>query len=630
MHPLLQPKNLSSAPLSYRALVRAAADTGRHDAWASLQALSHHNRTTGVEPRYLLPVIYATLDPGSIPNALQLDSATPLPNFLIHRVVVAIKLLTNLLHSREVPDGACLDLWLRLWPWVQFIDLHRNSHRDVQDQYHNDMYMLSVIAMFNLQIDTATADRMRTTPGFRTFVGRAWSFVIEVDDILRHVGLWSISELMEDIIEPSNPADFREVLAGIDSGILGLATLLVKQLNLVDETQPGDYDSYPLMTTGAVGFIQKTENNPALCDALLLQGVVPALMTVISKLAPIQEVEPMLMTAVQAFMAKVQAPPGYPWMAQALQAGLLNLLLRSESLRSASLSEAVGYLLRDGLPRSLVYYPVVVQVSRTLEDAIRLASAPAFQASPLFPQWRQFVSLAAEYIRVLREYQAGGHEKLQICNNDECLNVSGKDVTRRCSVCQLGHYCSEHCQRADWQEGNHRADCARLSTYRIREPEQLSARGRSFLCALVRAAYAQNRMIIYLETIGLLQLPGEPICLVFAYTSGRVDMTIQRSSTILKPPVPAKFAAQLAHQFGRVENTEGRTRLVVVTVAEAPVITPRIIALRYRDMTIPDALWTVAQTVSPAELRSAGNGAVAAKIVHLLNEPLPVFSFASA
>ncbi|KAJ7147844.1 hypothetical protein C8R43DRAFT_952860 [Mycena crocata] len=246
------------------------------------------------------------------------------------------------------------------------------------------------------------------------------------------------------------------------SGLLELATLLVKQLSVLLGAQPGESEKYPL----AVAFIQKTENNPALSDALLQKGVVPRLTAVISKMALIPEAEPMLITAVQTFMVKLRAPPGYPWMVQALNAGLFKLLLLSESLptriqwlqkelRSATVSHTelrtATHTYTDlpiatqSLPlRSSGWQP---NLSLSLEGAGTRRAGVSYtrrrhttgicsriSGFPLLTQWRQFVSLAAEYIRVLRDYQSGEHEKLQICNNDDCLNVTAKDVTRRCSV----------------------------------------------------------------------------------------------------------------------------------------------------------------------------------------------------
>ncbi|KAJ7112018.1 hypothetical protein C8R43DRAFT_1242828 [Mycena crocata] len=590
MHPFLQVGNLSNAPSSYRALARVAVDGGE-EAWSSLQALSfrYHNITPGVEPRHLLPVIYSTLDPGTIPNARQMDSAAPLPNFLIHR---------------------------------------------------SDMYLLIVVTMFELHRDPQVAQLMKITPGLRAIIGRAWPMVIDTDNGLQHLGLFGVSELMADVVDPANPANFLELMVGIDGGPVELAKSVVKQLNMF-LASPGDYDKYSFLSmSGALQFLKKIEYNPTLCEALLENGVVTVLTALMFKLAPIEEAAPILVICVEAFVDRVQVLPGYPWMEESLQAGLLKVIVRLGSLPSlsAGLSKVVGYLLRDGLPRSLVYYPIVVHLSRTLEDAKVLASTAAFQISPFFHHWHEFVSLADERIRVLREYQSGGHEKLQICNNAQCRNITGKDSTRRYSVCHLGHYCSEHCQRADWHEGNHRDDCAHLYTYRIRESSDPPL---AYLTPknLVRSAYTQYRMSMYLGTMSLMQeFPDKPMYHIFDFCDGRVNMTFQTSTILLAPPVPAKFAAQLRHQMARLEKNctaggsvgRNQTELAVVRVAEGPIITARIIAIRYRDLTIPDTLWAVAQTVSPNVLRSRANGTVAASIMHLLDEPLPVFSFASA
>ncbi|KAJ7443253.1 hypothetical protein B0H11DRAFT_1932012 [Mycena galericulata] len=125
------------------------------------------------------------------------------------------------------------------------------------------------------------------------------------------------------------------------------------------------------------------------------------------------------------------------------------------------------------------------------------------------------------------------------------------------------------------------------------------------------------------------EYPGEAYCFVFDFCHGRVTRALQLAKVILTPPVPQKFAAQLMYQLKRASKSGGRIQLAVITVAEGPIITARIIAIRHANLVVHDTILELARTI-PAGLIHADPNQVGPKVLHLLDEPVPVFLFASA
>ncbi|KAJ7611408.1 hypothetical protein DFH06DRAFT_167650 [Mycena polygramma] len=146
---------------------------------------------------------------------------------------------------------------------------------------------------------------------------------------------------------------------------------------------------------GSLEVLLATEHNSLFNAALLEKGIVSVLTDLICKLAPRLDTKTILVSLFTALVAKFKLAPGYHWITQSLRAGLLKAIVTSEKNSPGILPETLPVLLTEALPRAMVYYPVLIQVDRTVAEANLLASSASFQASGLIQPWMTF-SLVAD------------------------------------------------------------------------------------------------------------------------------------------------------------------------------------------------------------------------------------------
>ncbi|KAJ7832956.1 hypothetical protein B0H13DRAFT_2370691 [Mycena leptocephala] len=71
-------------------------------------------------PARFLPIVYANLDPRRIPNIEMLDMRSP-PSDVVLRLSMALLSMEALAFMRSGPSGVYLELWPRVWTWMQLI-----------------------------------------------------------------------------------------------------------------------------------------------------------------------------------------------------------------------------------------------------------------------------------------------------------------------------------------------------------------------------------------------------------------------------------------------------------------------------------------------------------------------------
>jgi len=151
--------------------------------------------------------------------------------------------------------------------------------------------------------------------------------------------------------------------------------------------------------------------------------------------------------------------PSYPWVIQALEAGVLELFVLSWPLLARFDEEDIGHVVQGCMNLVTPYlfiHPVVRgaaesirRVRSDLDVEQRVGHAPSICAT----KWRRFVSIVkraegfADSFSKFRLYRP-------IC--DSCLRYCS-DV-KKCQGCQQAFYCSNTCQAQVWKNG-HRNQC---------------------------------------------------------------------------------------------------------------------------------------------------------------------------
>lgn len=119
----------------------------------------------------------------------------------------------------------------------------------------------------------------------------------------------------------------------------------------------------------------------------------------------------------------------YPWMAQSVKAGLLSALVFLCTNHFKEFRLQLEHFLQAGIARTMAFYPVAVEVQREFPNALLLASSPSFRASPLAPEWDNFVVLVTARLKVLKTYQLNLSPRLRICDKvRDAMNVSLSDT----------------------------------------------------------------------------------------------------------------------------------------------------------------------------------------------------------
>ncbi|KAJ7508190.1 hypothetical protein B0H11DRAFT_2308406 [Mycena galericulata] len=117
------------------------------------------------------------------------------------------------------------------------------------------------------------------------------------------------------------------------------------------------------------------------------------------------------------------ASPGYMWLEDALEAGLLYLIVTCATLECAGrLHPHLRYLLGQIIPAGLIYYNNVLQVEASLEEVDDLVQALTFQTCELFEDWSKFVTIVNQRLDVVSEMWK--RVALTACDNLESLSVA--------------------------------------------------------------------------------------------------------------------------------------------------------------------------------------------------------------
>ncbi|KAJ7096871.1 hypothetical protein C8R44DRAFT_889470 [Mycena epipterygia] len=129
--------------------------------------------------------------------------------------------------------------------------------------------------------------------------------------------------------------------------------------------------------------------------------------------------------------------------------------------------EAALDIFRQVLPRYLVYRSFIEAVrSATLRFAPVRLNTPHYEAliaQPIIQSvWRSFIALFVKRASLLEEaYQLKNEGAPVRCDYIKCQRVDVKSNFKKCSACQVVHYCSPECQRLAWKS-SHRTACKQI------------------------------------------------------------------------------------------------------------------------------------------------------------------------
>ncbi|KAF7318441.1 Ankyrin repeat-containing protein [Mycena chlorophos] len=502
VHPALRLSAIDVLPPTIARSVKAACrrDASKIIVQRALRlARSPDSAATG--RRGFLPFLYTLLDPAEIPALPSLE--TQLDDLLPLRIE-STTVLTHFI--MEVPATARLDIWHRLWPWLEF-------YHTAWEQYGRGLGFLEPVSLYELvlflcgmlSVDPGVSLAMTSNPAFYLFMGRAWKalFPAEISRSRRartrtpHTSegiLFPLSSFIKNM-NVENPPVLANLVAGVGGSFDELARCIIELL----DTASGVYQVPYLLPSAVSRNVQRTDGvlmllglvahidhiappiqsanpkfngTPPMVIAMGTGNLKPLLATIIATIIHLcDEPSHNSMPALRYCLPLLRnALHTKKYLAYGLECGLIRCLvgcaalnLNFEGFQDDPLS---GILMECVAPG--VWDHSLFQRIKTAVDAPevrKLSAVSRFAQTEFAVAWGWF----SDYLRARENDWAviqrpvnqfhEGHQFIKICDNLSCGKVARPASLRRCAACRTMHYCSSACQAADWNDGNHRNRC---------------------------------------------------------------------------------------------------------------------------------------------------------------------------
>ncbi|KAJ6548213.1 hypothetical protein DFH09DRAFT_1170001 [Mycena vulgaris] len=575
MHRELRLESLSQLPLSLRKAALAACSANR-STLAVERFLDAVDNASDSQKSKFLPVFYVLLEPTHIPGMDQLETSPEECRLTIDHVLD----LLPTLYSIDVPIHLGPDLWTRVWPWVSWIYAHKD-HLPPLPITEMQFCVDFVVFVGNFHTEDVGAPYIWNEPGFKCMVARTWTFVLQIKEPNhRSLALMSLCGFL-GIMDPSNPANFEEVIEGAGGTAVHLRALVVEFLDVVlynQSTPMAAPDIYFIRIM--LDFMAEAANIETPGDgihgfrgpfaaALVSSDIARVLAATAHALAEHTR-DDVAYTLDQCFFILGRifvTPSGYRFLPSALSNELLQAFVFSAHLPGQTAKHLDLFL--TILPASLVYHGVLSELGKAPCFAM-LGLATAFQGSKHLEKWRRFSTLAQQRLALFRYTESKDYVPFKACDNLECSTVDSKDKFRRCSGCLSFYYCSRPCQIIDWRRGGHRDACAAYGSLFLSEQSDLTVRERGFLRALVHEEYSASKAHIYAQqTAALQQDPDAVLFTLFDYSIGAVRITVHAANGASLFAVGLRaYGAEWDDSVARAARSGGRMALDVVRLLD--------------------------------------------------------------
>ncbi|KAJ7673953.1 hypothetical protein DFH06DRAFT_1467324 [Mycena polygramma] len=508
--------------------------------------LTVHFWTAAVKSFGIFPTYYL-LDPTRIPSSEELEASAPDTIYAIKWGVFVVGVLFDV----QVPPGAGVDLWPRVWSWVNFELLFHSVMGQFGVRLPSEAELCVSLITFSGELGThePTHQVIATTPGLQAFVVRAWVFILRANSYDTEAR----NAVIGDIFGFLDPTCFDEIIAGAGGTLQDLVAVVTAHLNMaildLDETLPEE----PLSHLGkvlnfTVDFDKaRSPLRRPLCSALIDGGLMETITriarAVIYGTQPVTKAVLDICLVLLCDMLLIES--GYRKLREAIHAGLLLAVLRGAQRNvSSNINRSLLLLLVDILPAATVNCNVLADIGTA-----HMALEGPFSAEGFDPEvwnaWNAFSETLLERLDVLRTFDTRANVSLKACDNMDCNIIKEKIQLRRCSGCRDLLYCSRECQRFDWGEGGHRDQCVVHRTQRIDIELASTPRERAFMRALLHHDYLQFRTYLRSQWVKMWAADPDIKCsTLFDYRMGYVKIQVGNL-----PPVVGESKPELHESY---------------------------------------------------------------------------------
>ncbi|KAJ7610754.1 hypothetical protein DFH06DRAFT_1374258 [Mycena polygramma] len=183
--------------------------------------------------------------------------------------------------------------------------------------------------------------------------------------------------------------------------------------------------SETLVNSSVVMFILPTLlPYPLFTDVLVSHGIIPSLMAYLETALQAPSTSDWhdgIGHCVGAISMYTAITPGYPWVVQALQGGILRHIIvlggRILTATDKGIYLALKRLLCETFPGALLSYRVLRQMKQSIAEVETASNSPAFSRSALYGEWTAFRQLLKERTEVLDKWEADGRPSFLVCDN---------------------------------------------------------------------------------------------------------------------------------------------------------------------------------------------------------------------
>ncbi|KAJ7253261.1 hypothetical protein C8J57DRAFT_630959 [Mycena rebaudengoi] len=332
---------------------------------------------SGAQAAQFLPVLYASLDPAHMPTPDDMDADPLSPSTT--KTLGVIRWTTCTLHNlkADFPREHCANFWPRFWAWSEF-SLTYAASSEVGDRCYDFLAFMG-----RLYAADDAARLMYATPGVRRLVTRAWKVILEhrTGDcfdaaFIGVAGFISGGNIQNGIVLCDGEQldeHLQEFIDGAGGTMADLTQLLIKHLAhflplkqvLPPKTMSLTAMSF-LYTT--LGFLETPGLSFRILDpALLEHGIIPMLIAILDVAVQYEECPILLYVKSLTVLYAILAVAEHRWLRQALDCGVIRVLLDC-SVHPSRLDLAMVERFLTVVAMSLVYHPIVLQIESCISD----------------------------------------------------------------------------------------------------------------------------------------------------------------------------------------------------------------------------------------------------------------------
>ncbi|KAF8212783.1 hypothetical protein K438DRAFT_1751213 [Mycena galopus ATCC 62051] len=358
---------------------------------------SHRSKKIAHQKILYLPVFYTLLDPTRIPALEELKSLQP---HTTTRIACASVSLNAIMHlepksAREIGPT----LWPRVWPWIYFMHEHC--------EYLPDTIALPEFAIYNQLLALASQisdpssapDLIPEIRGFRIILAKAWAHLPQVKESQAlESSLGDVAAFIGSL-EFAVPVHFAEI---IEDNFRGKSARLAFLYAVSGDLRVRSLYKRSLWKHCVNGIwfrhyflLAHKSSTDSACTAIF-----------------------------DLLKSLLNAPLGYRWLTDAIEAGLLRAITTVAIRFGPALDSHLRYLLKELLPDGMVYYHVVAAIDEVLVEVEDICYGEEYQTLEIFQDWASFIELAERRVHV--KAQMNGKAP-KTCDNLEVCASSDSD-----------------------------------------------------------------------------------------------------------------------------------------------------------------------------------------------------------